>query len=430
MSDEIESVDDDEAEELEIDESEKLAPKLGALEARCRAASIGFERTSYSETGSYATVSLKSGKNTRRMAIFGEARLDQFLRSNFEKYSYIDGYEAVCSYADHYIEATLRSSVMSGSFLFSRMQGIPFGESGPVGPISVSPPDGRSGPSLEIGPASDDFKVFSRGPRGLSVRLIGTQATTNEQAVAELRLYTDSLFYQIDRLYGNTFTLRREPVRRIPIRRPGNRDVASLSYPNSKYNAEAMSLYWYARSARDMPLLQYLAFYQCVEYYFPRYSQSEARRRISHILKSPTFRGHSHDDLDRIISAIQISRSGGIGNERSQLRAVINECLTADEVRAYIVQTPDREAHFATKSGGRNYHRIPVSTKDLDLRNDVADRIYDIRCKIVHTKNEERDEAFSMLLPFSRDADHLSMDIDLVRFVADCVLVASSDSLS
>jgi hypothetical protein len=60
------------------------------------------------------------------------------------------------------------------------------------------------------------------------------------------------------------------------------------------------------------------------------------------------------------------------------------------------------------------------------LRNDVADRVYDIRCKIVHTKTDTRDGSVELLLPFSPEAEQLSFDIDLVQHLAQLVLVASS----
>ena len=191
-----------------------------------------------------------------------------------------------------------------------------------------------------------------------------------------------------------------------------------------------MSLFWYAKSARDMPLLRFLAFYQSIEFFFPRYSQTEARRRVSAIIKRPTFRPHRDDDLDRLISAIQLARSGGLGNERSQLRAVVNECISAHEVREYLTALKEREEHFLGKAQKTRYHKVPLANKNAELRNDVADRIYDIRCKIVHTKNEHGDDDLPMILPFSEDAEYLFHDIDLVEFVATSVLVASSDELS
>jgi hypothetical protein len=179
-----------------------------------------------------------------------------------------------------------------------------------------------------------------------------------------------------------------------------------------------------------MPLLRYLAFYQSIEFYFPRYSQTEVRKRISAILKQPTFRLYRDDDVDRLISVIQLGRSGGLGSERSQLRAVVNECVGADEMRKYLTGTKDREEHFSGKGPKSKYYKIPIASKNADVRNDVADRIYDIRCKIVHTKNDDSDSDFPMILPFSDDADHLLHDIDLVEYVARSVLVFSSEELA
>lgn len=64
-----------------------------------------------------------------------------------------------------------------------------------------------------------------------------------------------------------------------------------------------------------------------------------------------------------------------------------------------------------------------------DLRNDVADRIYDIRCKIVHTKNDLREGEPELLLAFSAEAQRLDFDIELVQYVARSVLIAGSSPM-
>jgi hypothetical protein len=63
--------------------------------------------------------------------------------------------------------------------------------------------------------------------------------------------------------------------------------------------------------------------------------------------------------------------------------------------------------------------------KSADLRNDIADRIYDIRCKIVHTKSD-REGQIEMILPFTYEAEYLTHDVELVKFVAKSVLISSS----
>jgi hypothetical protein len=174
-----------------------------------------------------------------------------------------------------------------------------------------------------------------------------------------------------------------------------------------------------------MPLLQFLAFYQVVEFYFPIYSEAEAQRKLKAILKDPTFRGDRDADIGKLLSAIHVSRSGGFGDERSQLRATLAECVDADALRTFFESDADRREFYTGKGKSHSYHRIPLGSPGTDLRTDVADRIYDIRCKIVHTKNDSRDQ-LDLLLPFSKEAEQLSHDIELVQYVAQSVLVAGS----
>jgi hypothetical protein len=175
-----------------------------------------------------------------------------------------------------------------------------------------------------------------------------------------------------------------------------------------------------------MPLLQFLAFYQVVEFYYPRFSNVEARKKLTSILKDPTFRSERDEHVDRLTSAIVVSRSGAIGDERSQLRSVINHCLDPDELRNFLQSDPDRESHFSGKNAKPKFHKIPLQNKSLDVRNDVSDRIYDIRCKIIHTKNEPRNGDMDLILPFSSEAELITHDIDLIQFIAKSVLVSTS----
>ena len=101
-------------------------------------------------------------------------------------------------------------------------------------------------------------------------------------------------------------------------------------------------MYWYARSAVKMPLLQFLAFYQLIEFYYPTYSQIDVRRRLKTILKDPTFRGDKDTDIGKILSTIQINRSGAFGDERSQLKVTLTECIDADSLREYFRKDSDR----------------------------------------------------------------------------------------
>ena len=60
------------------------------------------------------------------------------------------------------------------------------------------------------------------------------------------------------------------------MQNPANNLASDLQYPKTEFNDSASSLYWYGPGASGMPLLQFLAFYQVLEFYFPIYSKAEA----------------------------------------------------------------------------------------------------------------------------------------------------------
>jgi len=177
-----------------------------------------------------------------------------------------------------------------------------------------------------------------------------------------------------------------------------------------------------------MPLLQFLAYYQVIEFYFVSYSQEDAKRKIQSILKDPTFRLDRDADIGRLLSTFS-ARGQGFGDERSQLRACINACVDSAELRKYLTETDDRSEFFSSKQKGLTGHKLPIANKDADLRNDVADLVYDIRCKIVHTKGDAREGQVDLLLPFSKEADLLFHDIELLQYLARQVLISASSPI-
>jgi hypothetical protein len=61
--------------------------------------------------------------------------------------------------------------------------------------------------------------------------------------------------------------------------RKKSKPEAVVGFPKFEYDKEPMEMYWHAVSAYHMPLLQYLAYYQILEYYFTKYSLLGAKKR-------------------------------------------------------------------------------------------------------------------------------------------------------
>lgn len=92
----------------------------------------------------------------------------------------------------------------------------------------------------------------------------------------------------------------------------------------------------------------------------------------------------------------------------------------------FLSSEADRSSFFMSKAKGINSCLLNSQNRQSDLVLQAADRIYDTRFKIVHTRGNPDKGELELLLPYSKEADRLEHDIDLVRFVAQKVLVASS----
>ena len=143
---------------------------------------------------------------------------------------------------------------------------------------------------------------------------------------------------------------------------------------------------------------------------------------------APTVRADRDLDLAQIVATMK-SKGQTAAGEREQLKATLKECLTTDDVEEFISADTDRAPFFSSKAKGIASSLLNPQNRQVDLSMQVAERIYEIRCKIVHTKAEHDDGEFELLLPYSAEAERLGHDIDLVRFVAQKVLVTSSRRL-
>lgn len=430
-------VDFDEEDVEPIAPPEEALQAKATLRARCKEAGLELKEETREDGNLYLKVGMRCAREQRWLVLGSDESILRMLSVPFENYVFISGHEAICSYNEGTIEATIRPlGNTPSSFVFRRMFSLEGANAtGAMGTVKLEINSPQAGlPKIEISPASDNFAklVRSISRNRITLKLLGCTISTHDQAAQLLRKVADASFFQIDLLADAPLSLEKER-KRLPSGGRTKKAVnlaAEIQYPKTEFDEAPISLYWYGRSASGMPLLQFLAFYQVLEFYYPAYSEAEARRKLKSILKDPVFRGDRDADIGRLLTAIHVNRSGAYGDERSQLRATIMECIEADALRAFLSADPERLEFYSVKSKTNPYHKIPISTATADLRGDVAERIYNIRCKIVHTKTDGRDSDVELLLPFSKEAEQLIFDIELAQYLAQQVLIAASSQYS
>lgn len=434
---ELQPFDDEEFTDEEPSEGE-VKLRRADLQARCKAASIQFEEIEGFEDGDVASrIALPAARDERWIHCWSYEDYESLLAISFERYRFINGLDAICAYDKGEIEALVRpiAGTFSPRVTYARLFGVTpqeFPDALPELGINLTSSAAEPGTTISLSVASKELRALvGRHSRShLSLKIQREGLNQHDQAEAVLRTIADALFFQIDLLADLALSLSRD--RRLTRARPRKKRPVTpleLTYPRTEFDPAPISLYWYARSAVGMPLLQFLAFYQVIEFYYPTYSQAEARRRLKTILKDPTFRGDRDADIGRVLSAIHVTRSGAVGDERSQLKATLSECIDPDALREFLLSDAERADFLSSKAKGLTEHKLPLSASHVDLRNDVAERIYDIRCKIVHTKTDARAGEFELLLPFSKEAEQLHFDIELIQYLAQQVLVSASTSI-
>ena len=414
---------------------------LESLKTRCDRAQMKYELSSDPQSP-WIRIYFPAGRDTRALYIANRQHALRILATEFERISYVGTYDAICNYQQNFIHAIIGQLGTGPSLLRLReLFGIRFRTD--VKPdrtysIAIAPPSDHPNLVIELLLNSDEVVPFISGyfgPTRPSLVIRNLEFSTNQRALDLLETIANALFFEIDLRYNIPLMLLRQRPRLVAGNSHSSRRAISrehpLSFPTTSYDRVALELYWYGRSAAGMPLLRFLAFYQSIEFYFPTYSQKEAIRQVKNMLKDPRFNVHDDNDIAKVVNAFQVTRNGNFGDERSQFRSVIINCVDAAALRSFLEHEYLRDFYADQKQWkSLSKTKIPVNEPETDLRSAVADRLYDIRCRIVHAKSDGGSVRTEALLPFSREAEQLIYDTTVIQFISTQTLIASSTRLA
>jgi hypothetical protein len=168
-----------------------------------------------------------------------------------------------------------------------------------------------------------------------------------------------------------------------------------------------------------MPIDQYLAYYQATECFFTQVLNADVVAKIKREVSDPRFNPADKEALTSLATTIQANGPRAL-SEKDQLHRVIERCVDGDRLAQFLSGFAERRDYFTSRDKlGGNISTIQKQIANTDERaKQVAYRIYDIRCRIVHTKADRASELRS-ILPLSPASRELGYDIELVRFVAE-----------
>lgn len=444
------------AEKAPKDSQTQFADNLSEIIRRCSLAEISHSPDSINTQHQQLDLFIPSGREKVELHIQEAHQAELLLAIPFEKVKGINGYRAFCSYESSSIEAMLETGRRLGapppSYVLQRIQRA-FSRSGEQESdeesnrrVEFATDEQFPKLRISIGLASTAYSILEslkmarplsnlgRLFRPLTIQIQGVSISKHDQTSALLVKVANACLFQLDLITGFPMYLALEFdrsskhfPRRLSHALGENHNLAA---PKFQYDSKPMSLYWYASTAEGMPLLQFLAYYQVIEFYYPVFADKATQGLVKRLLKNPTFDRSSDTHINQLISSIKpYLNKGGYGEEKTALLATVKECVTELELRTFFQDDQARFEFYRSKAQSISGEKISVDREKADIVSETANRIYDIRCKIVHTKTSG-DAGSELLLPFSKEAQQLGFDIELVQFVARKVLIVSSNPLS
>jgi len=397
-------------------------PRWEILEKRCEAAGLRYEHAG-SAAFQLAFIQMPEEGSDRPQLVVWDDNISEVLEVEFERFRLVRGYYGICSQSERSIEAFLEAALVTAP-----VRNVIDGGAKLELPLRL---EGR-GVVIEVGQPSKELLALVggseedvRGAGGTSIKITGASLDGPGVPRGVLERYADALLFQFDTKFQQPLVLSRRQQVRLPFPLVSGNNEGELVFPPSEFDHEPMSLYWYGRGAHGLPLLEFFAYYQVLEYYYEHYVDAEGRRRISQVLKNPGFSPHDDRHVSRVLRAAGRG-SGSRRSERDQLLTTIRGCADAAEIRSFISEDEERKKFFEEKDPKLTQKVVSVAVSDTELLQQLADRIYDLRCKIVHTKEGGSGEGVELLLPHSPEADRLHQDIGLLRLIARQAIGAAS----
>jgi hypothetical protein len=432
----------------DVDTAESQPNELQTLEAIvARATAAGFENELVLYTGEdyepddpgYVRLKFPNGRKQRSLLAV-PSRASRLMAMGFEHFIFLGDHEAFVDTASGIIEAQVSPSqgAVNARTALWALPGVEVlddevhesEEAADEAEVATArrPEKWRllvdhDGQTIELSPATERAKsVWPLQRTRVTIKLEGFATATHDEALAVLERYANAMLFELDVLYGVPATL----VRKRPLVRRTNHERAEHEprFPVNKYAQEALALYQYARTANGLPLLEYLAYYQSLEFFFPIFAREQTVKSLRTAILSPRFNPTDDAAVNRLINLAAPAVRAGLA-EREQLRATVRACVENDELRDLIQSSEMHNEHFCSKKQViRGVSAIRLDGDQSDLRDQVADRIYAIRCRVVHTKQDGGGPGDELLLPSSSETESLRIDIELVRLVAQRALFA------
>jgi hypothetical protein len=244
-----------------------------------------------------------------------------------------------------------------------------------------------------------------------------------ESNAATVQQIANGLLFEMDAKHNLALglILRKRPVRSLFPRPP--KEQQSISFPSTHVPREVSALFSFAAEAGENPPFAFLSYYQVLEYYMPVVSRRDALKRIRREIRDFSFDVSSDASVLRVLHTVE--RAKGV-SEEDALKILVRDCVREDKLIEFFKNDIVAD-HFSRKGPIQGVPAINLNSTSESIQVQTAKRIYALRNRIVHAKDDPRYAETPQLLPRSSEANALGPDVLLARFLALETIIDTQD---
>jgi len=413
------------------------------LARRAREAGLIYREidwTAYTgNTYRHAEIEFPRGNATRSIRLLDQTDVIDLLKVDFENVRFSSKYDAMFHTQTGRVECGLTwAPVLSrrpGSGALWDIPGTEIDEDSPLKTGAESPgygiPNGwrvkvaTDEVEIELSPASQSWTVLNgryAPTSSVTLKIQHTGGADGPRAHVLLDSFGQDFMLEVELKYQLGLGLATDLVHGLVPETDITQSTTPVTFPSLSFQAEAATFYWYGVRAYEFPLLQFLAFYQVLEYFFMPFTRASVVRRVRAQLKDPAFDRGRDTDIAALIGVTGIAHAG-LRQESEQLKLALAECIEPASLRTFITANEDRESHFVGSQKIAGVRPLRITVGDQELLDQVAERIYKVRNRIVHTKSAADEAGIELLLPTSEETRFLRTEVELGRWLAQRALI-------
>ncbi|MER6510341.1 hypothetical protein ABT158_26205 [Nonomuraea sp. NPDC001636] len=250
-----------------------------------------------------------------------------------------------------------------------------------------------------------------------SLKLYLDPRLSREELLEESEEILHSFLYELNTRNGIVFNAIRWRTQEDLIRtrrRASRSNIDSTRFPIVSIDSEVAKLFNFATQASRNPTLAFLTYYQILEHFLFIMIRRAAIRDVRTELFDRKFDERKDASIMKLINIMEL-RLGKL--ESKNLRTLLHEAVRKDLVKEFLEDSIWGN-HFSSKGPIRGVRALSANDRNVDLLDQVAERVYKIRNRIVHAKDEPKHGESTVLMPESRESDSLGPDVQLIRFLA------------